>query len=165
MSFFCQPFITVSFRICFLPRSVFIKVLCYSELSNKENGVHLFHISLEQQADNNKIIVTVHVINQSLGHFTTSLPQFNCSSYSETIFRENTLILVEMSMNYSWLLWNVRPQVCLHGLCIHLLGSLLVFWSGCIPLAFETSNHSWMHILELKLADITRQKEKLTSIL
>ena len=58
-------------------------------------------ISLEQQANNNKIIVTIHVMNQSLGHLTLSLPRLNHSSCLGTIFRENTLILGEILMNYS----------------------------------------------------------------
>ena len=41
----------------------------------------------------NKIIVTIHVLNQSLGHLTLSLPRLNHSSCLGTIFRENTLML------------------------------------------------------------------------
>ena len=46
--------------------------------------------SLEQQADN-KIIVTIHVMNQCLYHLTLSLAQFNRSSCSGT-FLEKILL-------------------------------------------------------------------------
>ena len=58
-------------------------------------------------------------MNQSLGHLTLSLPRFNHSSCLGTIFRENTLILGEILMNYSWLLLKVTFQVCFHERCIH----------------------------------------------
>ena len=75
--------------------------------------------------------ITIHVMNQSLGHLTFSLPRFDRFSCPGTFFKENTLIQDKISMNYSWLLRNVISQVCLHG-SIDLLHSLLVFWSGCI---------------------------------
>ena len=59
-------------------------------------------------------------MNQSLGHLTLSLPRFNHSSCLGIIFWENTLILGEILMNYSQLLWKVTFQVCFHERCIHI---------------------------------------------
>ena len=65
-----------------------------------QNGVHLLNIgpisSLEQQADN-KIIVTIHVMNQSLDNLTLSLAQFNRSSCSGTFLEKILLSSMELA--------------------------------------------------------------------